>query len=179
MQTTLTVRHKEVSDPIKGYAREQVEGLSKYFERLVQADIILDQEGHRHIVEARVHTSNDTHFASAEATNYRTAIDQVVEKLRRQIKRHKEKLSGRPMTKEERERRAATAFAFLRGGAGEAAPREWDRITSDEAIARLHASGEEILVFVDSGDDVVKIARRFGDGGIDVVEAEAFEVEER
>ena len=60
-----------------------------------------------------------------------------------------------------------------------AAPIDWDRISSAEAIERLGASGEEVLVFVDTRDGVVKIARRDGEESISVVEAEAFEVEER
>jgi putative sigma-54 modulation protein len=178
MQMSLTVRHGEATDAIKQYAREEVEGLSKFFERLVEADIVLDQEGHRHIVEVRVHTSNDTHFASFEADDFRTAIDRTIDKLRRQLKRHKGKLSGRPLTKEERERLFA-ALSPTEAGTADGVPRDWDRITSEEARTRLQQSGEEVLVFVDSVDGVVKIARRDGEDGIDVVEAEAFETGER
>lgn len=178
MQVTLTVRHGEAPDTIKQYAEDQVEGLARFFERLVEADIILDHEVHgdRYIAEVRVHTSNDTHFASSEAGDFRTAIDQTIEKLRRQIKRHKGKLIDRKLTKVDRER----LFAARAGSdKGENVPAEWDRITSDEARSRLLVSvEEEILVFVDVGDGIVKIASRDGDGAVDVVDAEAFEVEE-
>jgi hypothetical protein len=59
------------------------------------------------------------------------------------------------------------------------APVDWDRISSSEAIDRLGVSDEEILVFVDTLDGVVKIARRDGEESFSVVEAEAFEVEDR
>lgn len=179
MQTTCSTRHGEVSDALKDYVQSEVEGLSKYFERLVEADIILDQEGHRHIAEVRIHSSNDTHFASSEAADMRTAIDATVGKLKRQLQRHKEKLNRRQLTRGERElvlalrpeRSAPRPDPSL-------APVEWDRISSPEAISRLNLSGEEVLVFVDTGDGVVKIARRDGEESISVVEAEAFEVEE-
>ena len=181
MQITLSIRHGEAPDAMKEYVRREVEGLSKYFERLVEADIILDQEGHRTIAEVRIHTSNDTHFARSEAGDLRTSIDATVEKLKRQLKRHKEKLTRRQLTKVERERIfGAGARPDRRAPLDPAvAPVEWDRISSPEAITRLAASDEDILVFVDTRDGVVKIARRDWEDSISVVEAETFEVEER
>ncbi len=180
MQVSLTVRHGEASDTIKEYAREQVEGLARYFERLVEADIVLDHETHgdRYVAEVRVHTSNDSHHASAEGGDFRTVIDQTTEKLRRQIVRHKGKLQQRPLTKADRERLVA-ASRWAAQKSGEAIPTDWDRISSDEAMARLTASGEEVLVFVEQDEDIVRIARRTDDGGVDVVDAESFEIEER
>ena len=182
MQVILTVRHGEANDGIKEYVRSEVGGLSKFFDRLVEADIVLDQEGHRFIVEVRLHTSNDTHFASAEAGDFRTAIDQTVDRLRRQLERHKGRLSARALTHEDRAlllgTAVATARALTEGQPVEGVPPEWDRITSAEAIVRLQESGEEVLVFVDTVDGGVKIARRDVEGGVKVVAAEAFEAEE-
>ncbi|HEY7472563.1 MAG TPA: ribosome-associated translation inhibitor RaiA [Gemmatimonadota bacterium] len=180
MEITFSIRHGDLPDIIKQYARQEVEGLSKYFERLVEADIILAQEGHRNIAEVRIHSSNDTHFASSEAGDMRSAVDGTVEKLKRQLQRHKEKLNRRQLTRAERELLAARQRSEVEAPQDlSAAPQEWDRISSAEAIERLGASGEEVLVFVDTRDGVVKIARRDDEESISVVEAEAFEVEER
>lgn len=179
MQMTFSTRHGDVSDAMQAYARSEVEGLSKFFERIVEADITLDQEGHRHIAEVRIHSSNDTHFASSEAADMRTALDATVEKLKRQLKRHKEKLNRRQLTRGERELVLAIRPAERTPPPDSGvAPADWDRVSSSEAIQRLTASGEEVLVFVDTRDGIVKIARRDGDSSISVVEAEAFEVEE-
>ena len=181
MEITFTSRHGDLPDAIKEYARQEVEGLSKYFDRLVEANIILDQEGHRNIAEVRIHSSNDTHFASSETEDMRSAVDGTVAKLKRQLQRHKDKLNRRQLTRVEREQ-----LLTMRYRAQEEAPRDpsvapvdWDRISSSEAIDRLGVSDEEILVFVDTLDGVVKIARRDGEESFSVVEAEAFEVEDR
>jgi putative sigma-54 modulation protein len=181
MEITLSIRHGEAPDAMKEHARRGVEGLSKYFERLVEADIILDQEGHRNIAEVRIHTSNDTHFARSEAGDQRSAIDATVGKLKRQLKRHKEKLTRRQLTRVERERIFGASTRPDREAPLDpaVAPIEWDRISSPEAISRLSATDEEILVFVDTRDGVVKIARRDDEESVSVVEAETFEVEER
>jgi putative sigma-54 modulation protein len=180
MEITFSIRHGELPGALKEYVRHEVDGLSKYFDRLVEADIILDQEGHRNIAEVRIHSSNDTHFASSEAGDMRSAVDGTVYKLKRQLQRHKEKLNRRQLTRVERERllKARLRAEEEKPRDLSAAPVEWDRISSPEAIDRLSASGEEVLVFVDTRDGVVKIARRDGEESISVVEAEAFEVEE-
>jgi len=179
MEITFSSRHGDLPDALKEYARQEVEGLSRYFERLVEADITLDQEGHRNIAEVRMHSSNDTHFASSEAEDMRSAIDGTVAKLKRQLQRHKDKLNRRQLTKGERELMAARLQPTAETQDVSSAPVEWDRITSGEAIERLGASGEEVLVFVDIADGAVKIARLDGEGSVSVVEAEAFEMEDR
>lgn len=178
MQMTFSVRHGEVPERLRDHAEREVEGLAKYFDRLVEADIILDHEGgHRHVAEVRIRTSNDTHFAATEAGDWRTAIDETVDKLRRQLKRHKGKLEQRGLTREERQqvfaREAAESTA-----AGPTVSSGWDRLSRDEAVARLEGSGEEVLVFVDVEDEAVKIARRSEAGSVSVVEADVFEIEE-
>lgn len=181
MQTTLSVRHGDVPESLKQYAIDEVNGLARYFERLVEADITLDQQGHRYIVEVRVHSTTDSHFASSEGNDFRTAIDDTTRKLRRQLKKHKSKLNRRPISREARDERYGASLEItddLRAD-GEKAPSSWDRISSREATARLEASGEDVLVFVDSIDGVVKIAKRNSDGAVGVVEAETFEAEER
>jgi len=181
MEITLSIRHGEVPDAMKDYVRGEVEGLSKYFDRIVEADIILDLDGHRNIAEVRMHSSNDTHFARSETGDMRSAIDATTDKLKRQLKRHKEKLIGRQLTKIERERIFGAAARPDRQAPLDpaVAPVEWDRISSPEAILRLTTSDEDVLVFVDTRDGVVKIARRVGEETVSVVEAETFEVEER
>lgn len=178
MQLTYSVRHGEVPDALRTYAEDEVRGLSKYFERLVEGDIILDRQNHRHLAEVRVHTSTDTHFASTEADDWRTAIDGTIAKLARQLKRHKRKLNSRSLSREERARLFGPPTDGDTAVESGVPPRDWDRISSREAVARLETSGEEVLVFVDSRDGAVKIARREEDGSASVVEAERFEVEE-
>ena len=179
MRMTFSVRHGDVPDRLRQHAESEVEGLSKYFDRLVEADIILDQEGHRHIAEVRIHTSTDTHFAASAADEWRKAIDATIDKLRRQLKRHKGKLEQRRSTREKRE----PALGGPQDGsesAPAAAPRSWDRLSRDEAVARLEAqSGEDVLLFVDVTDEAVKIARRDEAGSVSVVEADVYEIGER
>lgn len=178
MKVTLTVRHGgDVQDSLREHTLNQVEGLSKYFERLVEAVIVFDLEQHRHIVEIRLHASGDTLFAHTEAGDWRAAVDGTVDKLRRQLKRHKRKRIQRSLSRAEREELFATVGEASEPSDPMAPPSDWDRISSDEAISRLRTSDEEVLVFVDARDGLVKIARR-DDEGVSVVEAEAFEVED-
>ncbi|HUP19909.1 MAG TPA: ribosome-associated translation inhibitor RaiA [Gemmatimonadota bacterium] len=179
METTLSVRHADVPDALRQYARDQVNGLSRFFSRLVEADIILDQEGHRHIAEVRLRTSSDTHFARSENGDMRAAIDATIDKMGRQLRDHKGRLNNHPMPHEERERLFGGAASLEEPPAPDAsrAPDRWPRITVSEATARLEISGDDVIVFVDAVDGVVRIGRRSEGGAVRVEEAESFELE--
>lgn len=180
MKIMFSSRHADLPDALKEYAQREVEGLSRYFERLVQADITLNQEGHRNIAEILIRSSTDAHYARSEDLDMRTAVDGALAKLKRQLQRHKEKLNRRQLTRTEREFLSATLRPAAEPATdATAAPVEWDRISSEEAIVRLWTSGEEVLVFVDTVDGAVKIARLDDEGSVSVVEAEAFELEDQ
>ena len=180
MEMTLSVRHAEVPDALKEYVRDQVAGLSRYFGNLVGADLILDQEGHRSIAEVRLQTSVDIHIARDEGGDMRTAVDGAIAKLRRQLDREKGKLQNHGMTGEERQRIHGEAVTPGEPSSPDpdVAPVHWPRISASDASAQLENTGEEVLVFVDSVDGEVKIARRSGSGAVSVEEAESFELDE-
>jgi putative sigma-54 modulation protein len=179
MQITLSVRHGRISDALRHHSEREVEGLKKYFEHLVEADITIDQQRHGTTAEIRLRTSTDTHFARAENRDPRMAMDAVIDKMRRQLKRHKQKLTRHKLTREEHERLRAARSVDGDGPPDDGAPVEWDRISCHDAIAGLELSGEEVLVFVDSLDGTVRIARRDEAGSVSVVAADAYELEER
>jgi ribosomal subunit interface protein len=51
MQTRITARHFSLKDGLKEFAEEKVNSLSKFFENIIDAHVILDQERHNQIAE--------------------------------------------------------------------------------------------------------------------------------
>ena len=92
MQINITGRHIEVTDALKTYIEEKLQRLARHFERLTQIHVMLHVEKERHRAEATIHVSRGEIFADAEEENMYAAIDGLVGKLDRQIKKHKEKL---------------------------------------------------------------------------------------
>ncbi len=87
MQITITARHFELTDPIKDYAESAISGLKKYFDHIMIAEMILQVEKNRNIAELNLSVKKLTLVAKARENDMYTAIDSVVKKMERQIKK--------------------------------------------------------------------------------------------
>ncbi len=88
MHLIISARHFELGDGLREIVEHRLERLGRFDPRISRAEITLRKEGQRHAVEAHVtvERSGPIH-AVAEAEEFRTAVDQVVDKLGRQLRR--------------------------------------------------------------------------------------------
>ena len=94
MQIIVKGKNMEVTDALRAHAEKRLSKISKYFDRVVSTDVTLSTERGWHIVEVTVHANNGHILRGEERTNdMYTSIDQVIDKLERQVKRTKEKVS--------------------------------------------------------------------------------------
>jgi putative sigma-54 modulation protein len=93
MQLSVTGRHVEVTDPLRQYARGKVERLSRHFEHVLDGHVILSVEKLTHRAECTLNLSGKTLHADAEGQDVYAAIDVLVDKLDRQLVKHKEKIT--------------------------------------------------------------------------------------
>jgi len=99
MQVTTTFRHMEQSDALKTYAEEKLERVAKYIDSPINAQVYFAVEKKiRHIVEIVI-TAKGVNTKAAEATNdMYAAVDAVIDKIERQLKRYKEKIKAHKAT---------------------------------------------------------------------------------
>jgi putative sigma-54 modulation protein len=95
MQPSITGHHVEVTPALRDYVLEKFRRLERHFEYITAAHVILTVEKQRQKAEATVHVSRGTLFADARHTDMYAAIDELIDKLDRQVTRHKEKLQDR------------------------------------------------------------------------------------
>ncbi|MDP6442434.1 MAG: ribosome-associated translation inhibitor RaiA [Pirellulaceae bacterium] len=100
MQTNISVRHGNLSQETQDKITEKAEKLRRFFDRLTGINVTVDLE-HRDTprVEVRVSAEHSEGFVAAdEAGNVLAALDSVLHKLERQLRKHKEKLTGHRAT---------------------------------------------------------------------------------
>jgi ribosome hibernation promoting factor len=96
MNLHLTAHHLEITPAIRGYATEKFEKLKRHFDNVViDVNIILSVEKLKQKAEATMHVSGKNLFVECDDENLYAAIDMLVDKLDRQVRRHKDKLSSR------------------------------------------------------------------------------------
>lgn len=179
MEIIIKGKHTAVSDRVKEYARAKVGKLDRYLPNLRDAVVEIAREGtrsasHRYVVQVTVDSSGTFLRAEERASQPRAAIDQAVDVMARQIRRHKQRLYGRSrstLAKEVTLRKAAPA---------EEEPEEEEELilgkvvrvkrfsikpmTEEEALEQMELLGHDFFLFLDASTDQYAVLYRRRDG---------------
>ncbi len=92
MQLKLTGHHVELTDALRSYVEKRLERISRHFDNVIDVNCVLTVEKLEHKAEATLHVSGGNIHADAVDGNMYAAIDALVDKLDRGVKKHKEKV---------------------------------------------------------------------------------------
>ncbi len=93
MQINLSGHHVEITEPLRDYVTSKLSRLERYFDHVTNAHVVLTVEKQIQKAEASLHISGGLLFADATEQDMYAAIDALTDKLDRQIRRHKDKLT--------------------------------------------------------------------------------------
>ncbi|AGM41494.1 sigma 54 modulation protein / SSU 30S ribosomal protein S30P [Spiribacter salinus M19-40] len=93
MKIDVTGHHVEITDSLRDYVNEKFQRLERHFDNVVDAHVILTVEKNRQCAEATLAVSGARLFAEADHEEMYAAIDLLIDKLDRQVVKHKEKRS--------------------------------------------------------------------------------------
>jgi putative sigma-54 modulation protein len=91
MQVSVTGHHVEVTDSLRNHVEEKIGKLKRHFDNVTDVHVILTVEKLEQKAEATVQISGAKLFADDVQGDMYQAIDNMVDKLDRQIIKHKEK----------------------------------------------------------------------------------------
>jgi len=92
MQLSVTGHHVEVSPPLRNYVVNKIEKIERHFDNILDVHCILTVEKLRHKAEATVSFNGSKIYADATEEDMYAAIDGLVDKLDRRVKKLKEKM---------------------------------------------------------------------------------------
>jgi putative sigma-54 modulation protein len=103
MQISITGHHMDITEALRSYVESKFNRLERHFDKMTNIHVILGVEKERQKAEATIHVNRGNIFANDEHEDMYAAIDGLIDKLDRQLKKHKEKLSdhqrGKPNLK--------------------------------------------------------------------------------
>jgi putative sigma-54 modulation protein len=102
MQVSLTFKNLDASEHYKQYVQEKLGRVDKLLDKPAAAEVVLAAENLQQVAEVRLAGGGLSVQAKADADDLHAAIDQMVDRVRRQITKQKEKV---------RERRPAASLA--------------------------------------------------------------------
>ncbi len=91
MNLHLSAHHLEITPAIREYVTGKMERIGRHFDHVIDANVLLSVEKLEHRVEVNVHLRGKDIFVESSGADMYAAIDAVIDKLDRQIIKHKEK----------------------------------------------------------------------------------------
>lgn len=169
----------QVTKSLKTYINKEIEGLEKYFEKIISAHIVLNVEKEREIVEVNLQTAGSTIHVSESTDDLYKSIDACIDHLERKLKQFKQKMIDRKRQFDK------TQFSFenkqeVREGV------ETDEghhivlvdryvkkpMNVEEAAMQLEITNNDFLVFFNDAADKINVIYRRKDGDFGLINPE-------
>ncbi len=171
MQTSVTFKNLDPSDRLKSYVSEKLNRFDKYLLNPAEASVVLAVEKFRHIAEINIIGDRMSINGKEETEDMYSAIDIVLDKLEKQIKKSKQKV------RERRTGKAKTVSSEPDAGAldeGESRVMiktiEYKPMDVDEAIMQLDLVNSNFLVFTNARSDQVNVVYKRKDGNYGLIQ---------
>jgi putative sigma-54 modulation protein len=98
MNLHLTGHHVEITPAIREYVTGKLARINRHFDHVIDVNVIMTVEKLDQKIEANVHLAGkEIHVQSNDADMY-AAIDGLIDKLDRQVLKHKERFAARHAT---------------------------------------------------------------------------------
>ena len=177
MQVSVTFRHTGSESWFKDYVTERLSRIQKYIDKPVDAHVVLSVEKFRNVAEINIMAKGINLVGKEEAKDMQLAIDNVIDKIERQIKKHKEK---------SREHKSNANRAEEMGGlgAGSAVFEEEPRLrvvetrkivlkpmSLEEAIIEMEGTRNRFVIYRDANSENISVVYRRDDGNFALLEA--------
>jgi putative sigma-54 modulation protein len=177
MQIALTFRHMEASEPVRLYVEEKLARVKKYIDEPVEAQVALSVEKKiRHKAEVVLIAKGITIKGTEETDDMYAAVDSVVDKIERQLKRYKEKLKMHKPSNERGREVSKTVFSadsiedsssepvIIRSRSFSVKP-----MAVEEAVMQMDLLDKEFLVFTDAMSEEINVVYRRKDGNYGLI----------
>ena len=173
MKSIIRSKDIEVNKPIKDYIESKLEKVDKFFRNPneITANIVLKLRGHEQIIEVTIPTKNLLIRNEESQSDLYAAIDIVMDKIERQIRKNKEKI------------RRIDKDKFLNYEIENGNEEENQKITKrkkidtkpmseEEAILQMEMLGHDFYIFKDGFDEKIKVLYLRKDKDYGIIEVE-------
>ncbi|MEZ8221500.1 putative sigma-54 modulation protein [Candidatus Fervidibacteria bacterium JGI MDM2 JNZ-1-D12] len=164
-----------LADEFHEHAQNSLGSLRRIFPNMQEAEVEVKRERGRFVVEVTLKIARYLLRAQEKAPSLRAAFDKALEKIERQLQRHKERLI-------DKRRHSKPLVAFVSEGVGEPKEAVSDftivrtkkfsvkPMTIEEAAIQMDLLGHDFFVFVNAENGQVNVLYRRKAGGLGLLE---------
>lgn len=92
MQINFTGHNVDITPALRLYTEDKLNKLERHFDKITSIHVIFDVEKLSQIVEASIMVAKGELYARSESEDMYASIDSLIDKLDRQLIKHKEKV---------------------------------------------------------------------------------------
>ncbi len=171
MNIIVTGRQLEITTALKNYAEKKIKRFNRYLSNISEAVVTLSVQKYRHKVEVLLKVNGVLIQAEGITGDVYSSIDEVAEKLERQIKKYKEKL----VSHRKSEGKSAAEFpteALSPEGGRIIKNKRFDLkpMSPDEAAMQLELLDKDFFVFTNDNSGVINVLYKRKDGNFGLIE---------
>jgi len=170
MNIIVTGRHLEVTPALKSYVEKKVQRFDRYLSNISEAIVTLGVEKYRHKAEVLLKVNGVLIQAEGITGDVYASIDEVAEKLERQIKKYKEKLVSH---RKSEGKAAAAAEVPVPAEVGRIIKNkrfELKPMSPDEAVMQMELLDKDFFVFTNDNSGSINVIYRRKDGNFGLIE---------
>jgi putative sigma-54 modulation protein len=162
MHLIITGRHMEVSQALRQYIESRMRRLERYARTIGDVQVVVGVEKYRHTAEMTFRLNGRVIQAKCSTTEMYGSVDQLVDKVLRQVRKRKEQLVNH---KPRRSRiRTAPDLGPVETPQVEVSRPPLRTLSVDEALGYLDRQTSGIVVFVNAESGHVQVVRRLESG---------------
>ncbi len=173
MQINVTFRHMDHSDELKDYINDRFVRLKKYSDSPMNVNVVLTSEKFRKTAEVVITGDGIRAAAKQEHDDLRAAIDLVLDKIERQLKKFREKVKNRRSPNQSSVATSQEAPMEEVQDADQvivAQKIDPKPMSIEEAADQLQISGMDFLAFINADTNRVNVIYWRKDGGLGLLE---------
>jgi putative sigma-54 modulation protein len=168
MQTSVTFKNLDPSEHLKSYVTEKLNRFDKLLDNPAEAGVVLIVEKHRHIAEVNIFGDRININGKDETGDMYSAIDMVLDKLEKQLKRSKQKIRERRAGAKGQTRTIREEVSRMTDE--EPTPEikvesvEYKPMDIEEAVLQMDLTDQGFLVFTNARSSQINVLYRRKDG---------------
>ncbi len=177
MKIILSGKNLEITDSLRNQVNKKVSKLSRYFNEDVEVQVTMSVEGYRHIIEVTIPFDGIVIRGEESTDDMYASIDMVLDKLERQIRKHRTRLGKRiksgafkndvPLFSPETPFQEEDEPKIVRTKRFAVKP-----MSVEEATLQMELLGHNFFVFTNANSDEVNVLYKRKDGNYGLIEPE-------
>ncbi len=174
MQTTVMFKNLDSSEDLKAYVQSKLDRFDKFLDNPAMATVVLSMEKFRRIAEINISGDKLNIKGKEETEDIYSAVDNVLDKLKKQIKKNKQKIKARRGTRNGKAQIVSGQDSAFDNLDNEVQIRvkniEYKPMDVEEAVMQMDIVNNNFLVFTNARTDRVNVLYRRADGDYGLIQ---------